>query len=343
MVWGLLRAPVIFFDSTPIGHIMTRFSNDILNTDFLLPKLLDAFLESAFRVLSTMIFIIVAVPFNVILIILTFIPMYFVRKYQRLAQVDCQRIESISKGPLNIRYASVIEGISSIRVYHLEQYFLEGFMVDSDINCAARFTLAGVTHWFIVRLNLLVALFITGSMLTIAIMKQFTSFLDLTMAALAVQFSIDFSYSMGFSLKTFGKIENKVTSFQRVIEYTALDQEDDLVKPNDHNEWISTPDIMFDDVYMKYKPNLPPVLRGISHYIQPRTKVGIIGRTGAGKSSILQAIFRLSEVDQHSKILIGGLDIKELGLHCLRQNVSYIPQTPFLMTDTIRANMDPSG
>jgi len=343
MVWGLLRAPVIFFDSTPIGHIMTRFSNDIMVTDFMLPKLIDTFLVYTFKVLSTMIFMIVTVPFNGISMILIFIPMYFVRKHQKLAQVDCQRVESSSKGPMNTRYTSVIDGISSIRVYHLQEFFTEGFMIDSDINSAARFTLAGVTRWFIVRLDFLATISIITSMLTIILMKQFTSFLDLTMAALAVQFSVDFSYSMGFSLKTFGKIENKVTSSQRVIEYTALDQEDDLVKPNDHNEWAFTPDITFEDVYMKYKPNLPLVLKGISHYIQPRTKVGIIGRTGAGKSSILQAIFRLSEVDQHSKIIIGGLDIKEIGLHCLRQNVSYIPQSPFLMTDTIRANMDPPG
>lgn len=209
----------------------------------------------------------------------------------------------------------MIDGVTTIRVYHRENFFLEGFIVDSDINAAARFTLAGVTRWFIVRLNLLSTLFIFISMVTIVILKQYSSFLDITMASLAVQFSIDFSYSMGFALKIIGKIENKLISSQRVIEYTALDTEDDLIKQNDHTEWADTPDIHFNDVYMKYKPNLPPVLKGISHYIQPFTKVGIIGRTGAGKSSILQALFRLCEVDQHSIITIGGTNIREIGLH----------------------------
>jgi ATP-binding cassette subfamily C (CFTR/MRP) protein 4 len=152
-------------------------------------------------------------------------------------------------------------------------------------------------------------------MFIIVILKMHTSSLDLALAALTVQFAMDFSFNVGFGIKMVSSIENLLVSSQRTIEYTGLPQEDELTKPNDNSEWTDTPDIHFNDVYMKYRPQLPPVLKGITHYIKPYEKVGVIGRTGAGKSSIIQAIFRLIETDLHSKILIGGVDIRDLGLH----------------------------
>ena len=112
MVWKLLRAPVIFFDSNPIGSILTRFSADIMTTDFALPRDLDMFLISGFKVIATTIFLWITVPINLISVIIILIPMYWIRRYQRLAQSDCQRIEAISKGPLNTRQANLLLNFS---------------------------------------------------------------------------------------------------------------------------------------------------------------------------------------------------------------------------------------
>lgn len=214
-------------------------------------------------------------------------------------------------------------------------------MIDSDVNAGAKFTLLGVLRWFSTRLDLLSAVFVIATLVMVILMKIFTNFLDLSLAALTIQFAFEFSFNFGYTLKAMGKLENMITSSQRIIDFTNLEQEDALEKPNDNTDWTERPNIEFDDVYMKYRPDLPPVLNGFTHSISEQEKVGIIGRTGAGKSSVFQAMFRLVETNGLSKIYIGGVDIKTIGLHCLRSNISYIPQTPFIMTDTIRSNLDP--
>lgn len=315
MVWRLLRAPALFFDDNSTGQILTRFSTDIMATDFLLPKLLDVFMNAGFKVFAMTLFMIGTIPLNLVSVILIIIPMYMLRKYQSLAQSDCQRIESISKGPVNSDYKTVIDGITSIRAYKMQKFFTDMFNVNSDINGAARFTLMGVTRWFIIRLDILSFFFVFGSMFLIILLKETTNFLDLTLASLTAQFAVDFSYNVGFALKTIGKIENYLTSAQRIIEYTNLEQEEELEKKDDHIEWTRHPQIKFDRVYLRYKPHLPFTLKGISFEIAPGQKYGIIGRTGAGKSSILQAIFRLINTEDTSRILIGNINIREVGLH----------------------------
>lgn len=105
MIWNVLRSPLNFFDEHPLGHIITRFSFDIMQTEDTLPKQLDSFLNSAFRMIGSVIFICVVVPFNFVSLVIVAIPMYFAKKYQQISQSDCQRIESISRGPINSRYA----------------------------------------------------------------------------------------------------------------------------------------------------------------------------------------------------------------------------------------------
>jgi ABC-type multidrug transport system fused ATPase/permease subunit len=120
-----------------------------------------------------------------------------------------------------------------------------------------------------------------------------------------------------------------------------METEDELTKPEDPEDWPETPEIVFHNLTMRYREDLSPVLKNLNCIIKPGEKVGIIGRSGAGKSSIIQAIFRLVEIEKESGLIISGKDIREIGLHCLRLNISFIPQTPFLMASTIRDNMDP--
>ena len=125
MVWKLLRAPVVFFDSNPIGTILTRFSKDISATDFMLSFLVTYALITGFKVLATIIFIIVSVPWNLVTLVIVGIPMHLIRRISIIGQNDAQRIESITKGPLNTRYSSAIDGITSIRAYKKEDYFID--------------------------------------------------------------------------------------------------------------------------------------------------------------------------------------------------------------------------
>lgn len=135
-----------------------------------------------------------------------------------------------------------------------------------------------------------------------------------------------------------------MTSSQRLMDYTDLELEDDVVKktddPHKKANWPQKGEIEFQNASMKYREGLEPSIEDLSFTVQPNMKVGIVGRTGAGKSSILQALFRLCELHE-GKILIDGVDIRGLGLHILRKSIAYIPQSPFLLQGTIRQNLDP--
>lgn len=142
----------------------------------------------------------------------------------------------------------------------------------------------------------------------------------------------------------YAELENSMTSSQRMIAYTKLDQEDLLEKPEDKNlerlMWPSAGQIEFDDATMRYRRELDPSIENLSFKAQAGMIIGIVGRTGSGKSSILQTLFRLIEV-QTGRIQIDGTDIKTVGLHILRRAIAFIPQSPFLIQGTIRENLDP--
>ena len=175
----------------------------------------------------------------------------------------------------------------------------------------------------------------------IVILKNYSPSIDTALLALTIQFAFEISNRMAFAIKTFGEVDNMMTSSQRVIQYTEMKSEDELVKSNDDKSWPQISDINFREVYMRYRPHLEPVLKNMTHYIQSGEKVGVIGRSGAGKSSIVQALFRLVEIEDISSIHIGGENIRNIGLHTLRNSIAFIPQTPFLMSTTIRKNLDP--
>ena len=148
------------------------------------------------------------------------------------------------------------------------------------------------------------------------------------------------SYSLNYIVRFYKEVENYMTSTQRCIEYTKLESEDKLVKKNDPVNWLTFAKVEFKNVTLRYREGLEPSLRNVSFQINSKEKVGVVGRTGAGKSSILQALFRLVELDSGT-LLIDGIDVSKLGLHTLRKAISYIPQSPFLLNGTIRENLAP--
>ncbi|CAI2362604.1 unnamed protein product [Moneuplotes crassus] len=341
MVWKLLRAKVMTFDSTPIGAILTRFSKDLGVTDFLLPQMANHSLITMMKVGILITFIVLVIPWNLLVLILVLIPMYFIRKWSIIAQNDAQRFESMSKGPLNTRFSSALDGITTIRAYKRTQYYTDKFIKDCDLNANAKFTLQGIKRWAGSRIDLCACAFVAGNLLLVTILVAFFEVFDKKLAALTVQFSLEFSFTANVAIRFYGEVENMLTSSQRMMEYANLESEDELTKPNDPVNFPETAEINFSNVHMRYQPHLPKVLKGLSYYVKEGQKIGIIGRTGSGKSSILQTIFRLVETEPGSQIIIGGEDIKDIGLHCLRNAISFIPQSPFLISSTIRANLDP--
>ena len=192
-----------------------------------------------------------------------------------------------------------------------------------------------------ILLDLTTVVFIVLNSLMIVILKNHTDTLDVDLVATALVSSFELSLFLSAFIRFASESENLMTSAQRTIKYARMSSEDDLNKPFDPEDFADTPDIVFNNMTMRYRQGLESVLKGITYTIKPGEKVGIVGRTGAGKSSILQAIFRLIEIEDDGQTIIGGIDIKDIGLHCLRSKISFIPQTPFLMGSTIKENLDP--
>ena len=341
MIWKVIRAPSIFFDANPIGRIITRFSRDISILDYMIGFSLNIFSNGFIKVFGVLIFIWINFPYMLISLSIVALFMYLVQRRCYLAQNESQRIDAITKAPINTKILSAIDGLNTIRAFHKEKHFIDKFICETDKNGNAMFMFCGVSRHMGVLIDMLSLIFIMTNSLLIVFLKNETKTLNPITASIAIQLSLEIPFNLSYAIKYWTETNNLMISAQRIIEYANMKSEDDIIKKNDPEIFPLAPDIKFDNVTMRYRENLIPVLKNVSYHVQPGWKIGIIGRTGAGKSSILQAIFRLTEIDHDGKIEIGGINIKDIGLHCLRNSISFVPQTPFLMATTIRENLDP--
>lgn len=159
---------------------------------------------------------------------------------------------------------------------------------------------------------------------------------------LAITQSIGLTGMFQWGMRQSAELENQMTSVERVLEYTSVPHEPELESAPGKKpppEWPEKGEVKFVDLYLKYTPEDPPVLKNLNFVIKPKEKVGIVGRTGAGKSSLIAALFRLTNID--GQVIIDGRNTKELGLHDLRSKISIIPQEPVLFSGTMRKNLDP--
>jgi ABC-type multidrug transport system fused ATPase/permease subunit len=183
----------------------------------------------------------------------------------------------------------------------------------------------------------------------------FRNSIDPKLLAFSLQNLSDSVVFFAITVRMSADFQTFMTSAQAMVQYTKLESEDALIKEYDaivdkdceskssgeDKVWPHSGAIEFKNVSMRYRPTLEPSVKNLNCLVQPGMKVGIVGRTGAGKSSILQILFRLSEIEPEGSVLIDGTDIRKIGLHKLRKNVGYIPQSPFLISGTIRENLDP--
>mmetsp|Transcript_47667 Transcript_47667/g.34920 ORF Transcript_47667/g.34920 Transcript_47667/m.34920 type:complete len:175 (-) Transcript_47667:523-1047(-) len=170
--------------------------------------------------------------------------------------------------------------------------------------------------------------------------------LDYALSAYTLQIMYDVAAFFAIYLSLLIDMDKSMLSAKRVLEYTRLEVEDELKNKYDEREaknWPQNGDIQFKNVTMKYKESLEPALKNINILISSGQKIGVVGRTGAGKSSILSALFRMYPLEKESQILISGIDTSFLGLHKLRKSIGIIPQTPFIMNGTVKENLDPHG
>uniref|UniRef100_A0A673J9V2 Multidrug resistance-associated protein 4 n=1 Tax=Sinocyclocheilus rhinocerous TaxID=307959 RepID=A0A673J9V2_9TELE len=329
---SILRTPVRFFDINPIGRILNRFAKDIGHLDSLLPWTFVDFIQVFLQIIGVIAVASSVIPWILIPVIPLLIAFLFLRRYFLRTSRDVKRIESTTRSPVFSHLSSSLQGLWTIRAFKAEERFQQTFDAHQDLHSEAWFLFLTTSRWFAVRLDGMCSVFVTITAFGCLLLKD--------NVGLALSYAVTLMGMFQWGVRQSAEVENLMTSVERVVEYTELESEAPWeTQKRPPPDWPNRGLITFDRVNFSYSSDGPVVLKNISAMFRPREKVGIVGRTGAGKSSLISALFRLMEPE--GKILVDGVLTSEIGLHDLRQKMSIIPQDPVLFTGTMRKNLDP--
>ncbi|XP_011311078.1 multidrug resistance-associated protein 4 [Fopius arisanus] len=340
MLECLLQAPMKFFDSNPSGRIVNRFSKDIGCVDELLPiALIDSI-----QVFAVMVGILSQV---VIINWWTIFPMgvmgYFYLKIRSLflaTAQDLKRLEGITKSPVFSHVNASLAGLATIRSAGGQEMLRKEFDSHQDVHTSANSLLISSSAAFGLWLDIVTIVFVAFITYSFIILKNDTT--SAGNVGLAISQILILCGMLQYGMRQTAEMTAQMTSVERVLQFTELDKEgpfDSQANAKPPATWPHQGQIKFDHVYFKYSEKDSPVLKDLNINIEPGLKVGVVGRTGAGKSSLIAALFNLAQLE--GAIHIDEVDTKKIGLHDLRKKISIIPQEPMLFSATLRDNLDP--
>ncbi|KAG6334059.1 hypothetical protein ID866_5033 [Astraeus odoratus] len=338
----VLHAPMSFFETTPLGRIMNRFAKDIDTVDNFIGDALRMFSSTAAQIIGAIILISIILPWFLIIVV-TVLAVYCCAAYfYRASARELKRLDAILRSALYSHFSESLSGLTTIRAYgEVERFKKENRRLIDVENRAYWVTIAN-QRWLGMRLDFLGTI-LTFAVALLAVGTRFSISPGQTGVVLSYILSVQLSF--GWAIRQFADLENSMNAVERVSYYASeIEQEAPHYVDKDAipGSWPSEGGIVMKDIVMKYRPELPPVLKGLSMSIAPGEKIGIVGRTGAGKSSIMTALYRIVELTSGS-IEIDGVDTSSVGLTRLRQSLSIIPQDAFLFSGTLRTNLDPFG
>ncbi|KAG9243788.1 ABC multidrug transporter-like protein [Calycina marina] len=335
-----LRAPMSFFDTTPLGRITNRFSRDVDVMDNTLTDAIRMYFLTLAMITAVFGLIIAYFHYFAIALVPLFFLFLFSAGYYRASAREMKRFESVLRSHMFAKFSEGLSGTSSIRAYGLKERFITGIRDSLDeMNSAYYLTFAN-QRWLSTRLDFIGSLlvFVTG---ILVITSRFN--VSPSISGLVLSYILSIVQMIQFTVRQLAEVENGMNATERLHYYgTQLEEEAPLHTIEVRKTWPEIGEIIFDNVQMRYRDGLPLVLSGLNMHVRGGERIGIVGRTGAGKSSIMSTLFRLVELSGGS-ITIDGLDISTLGLHDLRSGLAIIPQDPTLFKGTIRSNLDPFG
>ncbi|XP_060076556.1 multidrug resistance-associated protein 1-like [Ylistrum balloti] len=339
MLKCILRSPMSFFDTTPIGRILNRFSSDLDIIDDRLPRTFRLLLYYLSNLLVTFIVIGIQTPEFLIAIIPAGTLFIVLLKFYLPTARQLKRIESVTRSPVYNHFGETITGASVIRAYGSVDRFIQESERRLDTNLAFYHAANSASRWVgITSESLSNALVLVAALFTV--LSPTVSGSD---AGLSLTYASQIVTGIAVCVYSVSEMEMNIVSAERVEEYTELFAEAEWESPahRPHKTWPEDGAIRFKDYSTRYRPGLELVLNGVSCVMHGGEKVGIVGRTGAGKSSLVLALFRLTEAASGS-ITIDQRRIADLGLHDLRPRITILPQDPVIFADSIRSNLDPS-
>uniref|UniRef100_A0A671YF12 ATP-binding cassette, sub-family C (CFTR/MRP), member 2 n=1 Tax=Sparus aurata TaxID=8175 RepID=A0A671YF12_SPAAU len=322
---NILRVPMVFFDTTPIGRVVNRFS-------------FRSWILCLLGVLGTLFVICLATPFFTILIVPLAVVYYFVQRFYVATSRQLRRLDSVSRSPIYSHFSETVSGLSVIRAYGHQDRFLKHNEITIDGNLKSVYPWIVSNRWLAIRLEFLGNLVVFFSALFAVISRDS---LDSGLVGLSISYALNVTQTLNWLVRMTSELETNIVAVERVSEYSELENEakwvTDTRPPED---WPTKGKLRFENYKVRYRPGLDLVLHGITCDIGSTEKIGIVGRTGAGKSSLTNCLFRIIEAAE-GRILIDGVDISLIGLHDLRNRLTIIPQDPVLFSGSLRMNLDP--
>ncbi|GJN35825.1 hypothetical protein PR202_gb24635 [Eleusine coracana subsp. coracana] len=339
---SVFKSPMLFFDSTPTGRIMTRASSDLSILDFDIPYTMTFVISGTIEVAATLV-IMIMVTWQVVLVAVpVVIVLLYIQRYYIASARELVRINGTTKAPVMNHAAESMLGVITIRAFKVTTRFIQTNLELIDTDAALFFYTNAALEWVLLRVEALqILVIVTSSILLVSLPEGAVApgFLGLCLS-----YALTLSSAQVFLTRFYSNLENYIISVERIKQFMHLPEEPPAVISDKRPppSWPSKGTIHLETLRVKYRPNAPTVLHGITCTFAAGNKIGIVGRTGSGKTTLLSALFRL--VDPSSgRILIDDIDICTIGLKDLRMKLSIIPQEPTLFRGSVRTNVDPLG
>jgi ABC-type multidrug transport system fused ATPase/permease subunit len=330
----ILRTPLRWVDTVPLGRILNRFTNDFNVVDSRLAYDIGFGVAAAIQLLGVIVAGLFVSPWIIVLaLVLMGICLHYAIRYLVGAR-EVKRLESTAKSPVFEQFGSALTGVGTIRAFDKTAVYVNRMYQKIDDHSTTFWHLWLFNRWLGWRMAMVGALF---SMIVAAFIVSVRG-IDASLAGFALAFSLEYTSAIIWTIRHYTNVELSMNAAERIIEYSNIKTES-LDGADPPAAWPSEGRLEVKDLVVGYAPELPPVLKGLSFSVARNERIGVVGRTGAGKSSLTLALFRFLEARSGS-IHIDGLDVSKIKLHELRSRLAIIPQDPVLFSGTVRSNLD---
>ena len=340
---GVLQSPMHFFDTHPLGRIINRFSSDMDTFEQLVPWQISDAIWCFAEFIVTLIMISYALPIFLAVVLPLVLFFFTVQRIYIVTSRQIKRLYSVSKSPIFSHFAETVAGAETIRAFKQNERFVRESEEKVKTNVQSYYPSMISNRWLSIRVESIANVMILLTAV-FAVMKK--DVMDPGIAAMAITYAINVTGSVVWMVRMACDLENNCVCLERIFEYTKLPSEANWnstgKEKHSLENWPSEGKIEFKNYQTRYREGMELVLRGIDFQVNPEEKIGICGRTGAGKSSLTLALFRIIEPAGGS-IYVDNVDVTHLGLHDLRSKLAIIPQDPVLFTGSLRFNLDPLG
>ncbi|KAL7370706.1 hypothetical protein ABVT39_008458 [Epinephelus coioides] len=337
----IIHAPIRFFDITPLGQILNRFSADTNIIDQHIPPTLESLTRSTLLCLSAIGVISSITPLFMVALLPLGVAFYFIQKYFRVASKDLQDLDDSTQLPLLCHFSETAEGLTTIRAFRHEARFKQRMLELTDTNNTAYLFLSAANRWLEVRTDYLGAVIVLSAAGAAIWSPMKLTYVGLV--GLGLTYALTVTNYLNWVVRNLADLEVQMAAVKKVNSFLSTESENyegSMDASQVPENWPQTGEIKIQDLCVRYDPMLKPVLKHVNMYIEPGQKVGICGRTGSGKSSLSLAFFNMVDIFE-GKIVIDGIDICKLPLQTLRSRLSIILQDPVLFSGSIRFNLDP--